>query len=211
MKKISIVNYGLGNLFSVNQALEFCCDDKNINIEITSSPSSIAKSDYLVLPGVGAFENAMKAIKTRDLNDPIKKFASSGKPLLGICLGMQILGTSSEEFGHNEGLNLIPGNVSYIGENNKDGTMRKIPSIGWKNLNVSFKKNILSNHDACSVYFVHSFHFVPDNEDHLIATYDYGDTKVSAAVQKDNVIGCQFHPEKSSESGLKILKNFIDM
>lgn len=215
MKQIAIVNYGLGNLFSVKQALEFCCESKDKNVVITSSPSIIKESDYLVLPGVGAFENAMHAILSKDLKDPITNFASSGKPLLGICLGMQILGTNSEEFGQHQGLNLIPGKVSFIGDTNLDGSLRKVPSIGWKNLNVkpnsSISNNALAACKALSVYFVHSFHFVPENAGHLIASYDYGDTKISAAVQKDNIIGYQFHPEKSGQNGLKILKSFLNM
>ena len=215
MKQISIVDYGLGNLLSVKQALEFCSDDKDKNVVITSSPTIIQDSDYLVLPGVGAFENAMQAILSRDLEVPIKNFASTGKPLLGICLGMQILGTCSEEFGQHDGLNLIPGKVSHIGETNTDGSARKVPSIGWKSLNInsntSTSNNSLSSYEAKSVYFVHSFHFIPENKSHLIASYDYGGTEISAAVQKDNIIGYQFHPEKSSETGLKILKSFLDI
>jgi glutamine amidotransferase len=213
MKKISIVDYGLGNLFSVKQALEFCNESKEKNVVITSSPSIIKDSDYLVLPGVGAFENAMDAIISRDLKDPIKNFASSGKPLLGICLGMQILATSSEEFGNHNGLNLIPGKVSHIGETNSDDSPRKVPSIGWKNINVKQNNNAsynaLSLHEAQSVYFVHSFHFIPEDEKHLIASYYYGDAEITAAVQKDNIIGYQFHPEKSSQNGLKILESFL--
>ena len=215
MKTISIVDYGLGNLFSVKQALEFCCNSPDKNVVITSSPSIIKESDYLVLPGVGAFENAMDAILSKDLKDPIRNFASSGKPLLGICLGMQILGTCSEEFGQHHGLNLIPGKVSHIGETNLNGSPRKVPSIGWKNLNIKpnidNSNNALSAHEALSVYFVHSFQFVPENAGHLIASYDYGDAKISAAVQKDNIIGYQFHPEKSSQNGLNILKSFLKM
>ena len=213
MKQISIVDYGLGNLFSVKQALEFCSENKNNNVVITSSTKVIEDSDYLVLPGVGAFENAMNAILSRELKDPIVNFACSGKPLLGICLGMQILGTFSEEFGSHKGLNLIPGRVSHIGEANKDGSLRKVPSIGWKSLNIdkSLIDNALYEHDTKSVYFVHSYHFVPENSKHLIASYDYGDAKISAAVQKNNIIGYQFHPEKSSHNGIKILKSFLNM
>ena len=215
MKQISIVDYGLGNLFSVKQALEFCGDSKDIRVVITSSPSIIKESDYLVLPGVGAFENAMHEIISRDLKDPIKKFASTGKPLLGICLGMQILASSSEEFGQHQGLNLIPGEVSHIGDTNSDDSPRKVPSIGWKNINVKQNTNTFNNalslHENQSVYFVHSFHFLPEDEGHLIASYDYGDTKISAAVQKDNIIGYQFHPEKSGQNGLKILESFLNI
>lgn len=215
MKQIAIVDYGLGNLFSVKQAIEFCSDSNDKNVVITSSPSVIQESDYLILPGVGAFENAMNAILSRDLKDPIKNFASLGKPLLGICLGMQILGTSSEEFGQHQGLNLISGTVSNIGEINSDGSLRKVPSIGWKNLivkpEIGTLSNALSGHEASSVYFVHSFHFLPENSENLIASYDYGDSKISAAVQKDNIIGYQFHPEKSGQNGLEILKSFLCM
>jgi len=215
MKQIAIVDYGLGNLFSVKQAIEFCSDSNDKNVVITSSPSVIQESDYLILPGVGAFENAMNAILSRGLKDPIKNFASLSKPLLGICLGMQILGTCSEEFGQHQGLNLISGTVSNIGEINSDGSLRKVPSIGWKNLivkpEIGTLSNALSGHEASSVYFVHSFHFLPENSENLIASYDYGDSKITAAVQKDNIIGYQFHPEKSGQNGLEILKSFLCM
>jgi len=128
---------------------------------------------------------------------------------------MQILGTCSEEFGQHQGLNLISGTVSNIGEINSDGSLRKVPSIGWKNLivkpEIGTLSNALSGHEASSVYFVHSFHFLPENSENLIASYDYGDSKITAAVQKDNIIGYQFHPEKSGQNGLEILKSFLCM
>jgi len=214
MKNIAIVDYGLGNLFSVKQALDFCSNDKQ-TIKITSSQTDISSSDYLILPGVGAFKNAMHEIQARNLSQDIINFAASGKPLLGICLGMQILASSSKEFGTHRGLDLIPGSVSYIGNKNIDGTDRKVPSIGWKELHLNntapLKNNPLYNHQNSLLYFVHSYHFNPTNSDHRLAYYNYGDTKITAAVQKNNIIGCQFHPEKSGKLGLDILHNFLHL
>ncbi|MDA7576224.1 imidazole glycerol phosphate synthase subunit HisH [Gammaproteobacteria bacterium] len=211
MKKISIVDYGLGNLFSVYQALEYC-DSNAYKIQITSCQKKIKESDYLILPGVGAFKNAMHEIENKHLIESIKDFANTGKPLLGICLGMQIFASISEEFGSHVGLDLISGRVSHIGENNLDGSIRKVPSIGWKNIKLSGSladKSVLANHDESSVYFVHSYHFITSKSEHTIATYEHGDSKITAAVQMGNILGCQFHPEKSGSNGLEIINKFL--
>ncbi|MDA9023547.1 imidazole glycerol phosphate synthase subunit HisH [Gammaproteobacteria bacterium] len=213
MKKISIVDYGLGNIFSVKQAFEFCNKGKN-KVAVTSLHSEIETSDFLVLPGVGAFKNAMHEIETRNLTEAIHNFALSGRPLLGICLGMQILASESNEFGNHKGLNLIPGKVSGIGDKNKDGSTRKVPVIGWKNIYLSqsiHKSSILSSHQSNPFYLVHSYHFTPLQAEHVIATYSHGDSNIIAAVQKDNIIGCQFHPEKSGPNGLDIINRFLHL
>ena len=203
----------MGNLFSVNQALEFCNEGKN-KIVVTSSASEIEASDFLVLPGVGAFKNAIHEIEVRNLADAIKNFAFSERPLLGICLGMQLFASESKEFGVHKGLDLIAGKVTHIGEANKDGSLRKVPVIGWKNINLSQsipENSILSSHQAAPLYLVHSYHFTPLQADHIIATYPHGDSAITAAVQRNNIIGCQFHPEKSGPRGLDIIKRFLNL
>jgi imidazole glycerol-phosphate synthase subunit HisH len=213
MKTISIVDYGLGNIFSVNQAFELFNEGKN-KVVVTSSSAEIESSDFLVLPGVGAFKNAMNEIEARNLTLAIQKFALTERPLLGICLGMQILASSSTEFGNHEGLNLIPGKVVHIGDKNNDGTSRKVPVIGWKNINLSKsipQDSILSSQQSIPLYHVHSYHFVPLESGHIVATYIHGDSEITAAVQKGNIIGCQFHPEKSGPNGLNIINKFLQL
>jgi len=213
MKKISIVDYGLGNIFSVNQAFEFFNEGKN-KVVVTSSSAEIEASDFLVLPGVGAFKNAMNEIEARNLTLAIQNFALTERPLLGICLGMQILASASSEFGNHEGLNLIPGKVVHIGDENNDGSPRKVPVIGWKNINLSKsipQDSILSSQQAIPLYHVHSYQFVPLESEHVIATYIHGDSEITAAVQKGNIIGCQFHPEKSGPNGLNIINEFLQL
>jgi imidazole glycerol-phosphate synthase subunit HisH len=213
MKKISIVDYGLGNIFSVNQAFEFFNQGKN-KVVVTSSSAEIEASDFLVLPGVGAFKNAMNEIEARNLTLAIQNFALTERPLLGICLGMQILASASSEFGNHEGLNIIPGKVVHIGDENNDGSSRKVPVIGWKNINLSKsipQDSILSLQQSIPLYHVHSYHFVPLESEHIIATYIHGDSEITAAVQKGSIIGCQFHPEKSGPNGLNIINQFLQL
>ena len=209
--KIGIVDYSLGNLYNIERSLKYL----GYTVKFIQQSKDLENIDGLILPGVGSFSVGMQNLKKSNLDQGIQNFVKSGKPLLGICLGMQILASSSEEFGQHQGLNLIPGKVSHIGDTNSDDSPRKVPSIGWKNINVKQSTNTFNNalslHENQSVYFVHSFHFLPEDEGHLIASYDYGDTKISAAVQKDNIIGYQFHPEKSGQNGLKILESFLNI
>lgn len=196
---IAIIDYGVGNLFSLTQSLN------KIGAEnvITSDKTVIKKADKLILPGVGAFGDAIKRLNESGLSDIIKEQAKQGKPLLGICLGMQLLFDKNFEYGTHEGLGLISGQVVPI----KDYVSEvKIPHMGWNSLKIVDDNPLLKGiNDGDYVYFVHSF-FAKCTEG-LSATTDYG-ISLTAAVRKNNVYGMQFHPEKSGEVGLRMLKNF---
>lgn len=211
--EIVVIDYGVGNLLSVQRGLEFC----GAKVTISSDPDLILHANKIVLPGVGAFSNAMQAIIDRGLLSVIKKIPKKNIPLLGICLGMQMLMDESEEFGLTKGLGLIPGRVIPIPNKTSHGEYQKIPNVGWYSLNssnsdASWNNSILryTNKDD-AVYFVHSFMSVPSNVDHRLAYCEYGGHEISAVIQKDNIIGCQFHPEKSGQVGLNILKAFLDL
>jgi glutamine amidotransferase len=213
MSNITIVDYGVGNLFSVRKALENC----GANVILSADPDMLLKSDRLVLPGVGAFGGAISELHRLGLVEVIQKFAASRKPLLGICLGMQLLFDESEEFGLHAGLGLIPGRVVPIPITSPNGDKLKIPHIGWTSLNPSVPKNswkgtalINIKPDDC-VYFVHSFMVKPKNLSDQLAYCLYGGHSIAAVVAHRNVIGCQFHPEKSGKVGLSILKAFCGM
>lgn len=200
---IAIIDYGVGNLFSLKSSLACVCDD----VQVTAEESVIKKADKIVLPGVGAFEDAAKKLQSTGLVELIKNEAKNGKPLMGICLGMQLLFEKSYEYGEHEGLGLIKGSVRPISEVISDGY--KIPHIGWNSL--IFKKvnplfKYINNGDY--VYFVHSF-YASDCQSSVIATAEYS-AELTAAVAENNVFGCQFHPEKSGAVGLKILKAFAE-
>ena len=195
---IAIIDYGAGNLFSVQNALNFL----GIENIITKEKADIEKADKLILPGVGAFPDAMRMLSDAGLINVIKEQVKT-KPLMGICLGMQMLFEKSYEFGETEGLGLIPGTVELMKPEND----LLIPQIGWNALEKNEECPLLQNvEEGDYVYFVHSFAAVTDSKN--VAAYcDYG-MKVPGLVAKDNVYGCQFHPEKSGKTGLDILKNF---
>lgn len=208
--KVVIVDYGIGNLLSVQRAVEHC----GAEAIISSEPGVIAKSDRVILPGVGAFANGMKALETLGLVEVIKAIAAGGIPLLGICLGMQLLLDESEEHGVTKGLGIIPGRVVPVHNLSPDGAPLKIPHIGWNSLVVAdsgtWNETILKNVTAGdAVYFVHSFMAEPRDPSMRIADCLYGGNRISAVIGIENVIGCQFHPEKSQSIGLKILANFL--
>jgi glutamine amidotransferase len=210
-KKIVVVDYGVGNLYSVQRALEHSGAE---NVCVSSSVEDIATADSLILPGVGAFEDGMRGLTALGLVEPIKKHALKNKPLLGICLGMQLLATESEEFGNHSGLGMIQGKVVHIPKECADGSRRKVPFIGWSNLNkfnqAHFEDKILEfNNSESAVYFVHSYHFLPKWPNNILATYNFQGTKITAAIKSKNIYGFQFHPEKSGEIGINILKKFI--
>ncbi len=201
---LAIIDYGVGNLFSLMSSLKAI----GVNAVITGEPKVIEKADRLILPGVGAFGDASEKLKTSGLVDIIKNKVEKGTPLMGICLGMQLLFEKSYEYGEHEGLGLIKGSV--IGMEGTIPSNLKIPHIGWNELKFTKKSPIFKyiNEGDC-VYFVHSFYAV-DCEDSLIATTDYG-KDITAAVGTGNIYGCQFHPEKSGSVGLKILKAFSEV
>jgi glutamine amidotransferase len=195
----------MGNLASVINAFEIVGAD----IAVESDPAKLKNYDKLILPGVGAFGDAMEHLKENGMDKAVKEYAKSGKPLLGICLGMQLLFESSEEFGNHQGLGLIEGKVVAFDESKFDHKL-KVPHMGWNEL---FKQNntALFNglNDDFYLYFVHSFHAVCDDEYAIGKTY-YGYEFVSA-VNKNNIYGIQPHPEKSHENGLKIIENFVKL
>jgi imidazole glycerol-phosphate synthase subunit HisH len=209
MKRVKIIDYDAGNLFNVLKAFEYL----GCKVDLVSNQDEIGDGDFLVLPGVGAFGDGMANLQDRLLLEPIIEWVSSGKPFLGICLGMQLLFSSSEEFGHFKGLNIIPGKVKRLPV--EPGF--KIPNIGWSPLKSTLKDHVLDWKDTyleCiteeqDMYFVHSYAAYPDNQEHWLAQTAFGNHWFCSVVRKNNVFGCQFHPEKSGEIGLNILKNFI--
>ncbi|MDQ6422765.1 imidazole glycerol phosphate synthase subunit HisH [Paenibacillus sp. LHD-117] len=196
---IAIIDYGMGNLHSVSKAVERL----GYEAVVTGDPETIVEASGAILPGVGAFGDAMQNLRNTKLDEIVKFYAASGKPLLGICLGMQLLFGESEEYGRNEGLNLLPGRVIRF-----NGSY-KIPHMGWNKLQIKQADSPLFRGLAEGhVYFVHSFHAKPELASDLLATTDYyGD--VTAIVGRDNVYGMQFHPEKSGELGMQLLDNFL--
>lgn len=209
--KITVVDAGIGNLFSIARALEVV----GAEVELAHDLASIAQADHLILPGVGAFATGMQGLHTQGLDAAIINHANSGKPLLGICLGMQMLMSTSHEHGDHQGLGIIPGHVRQIPNTTTDGAKQKIPHIGWNDLHPPSKisnwnNTILANTtEGDAVYFVHSFAVSPDKAEDALAITTYGGHKICAVVKHGNVYGCQFHPEKSGEVGLNILRHFI--
>ena len=209
---VTIIDYGIGNLLSVKRGLEKC----GAQVTISSNSDEILSSERIILPGVGAFSKAMEELKNKDLIEIIKNSSKRGTPILGICLGMQMLLDESEEFGISEGLGLIPGRVIPIHKKSKNNNPLTIPHIGWNalvgdSLN-DWEKTLLKGLDqGDDVYFVHSFMAKTLDKSHSIAYCNYGDYPVTAVVANKNIMGCQFHPEKSGETGLKILRNFLSI
>lgn len=211
--EVTIVDYGIGNLFSVQRALETC----GATVRLSSDPQIVAQAPRLVLPGVGAFEDGMAGLRERGLIEPLKRYAESGRPLLGICLGMQMLASASEEFGLHEGLGIVPGMVRAIPAVSTDSKAHKIPHIGWTGLikpegDADWHGTILeSTAPGTAVYLVHSFAVVPSDAAHRLADCEYGGHRLCAALRKGKVFGAQFHPEKSGPAGLAMLKRFLSL
>lgn len=202
---VAVVDYGVGNLFSLSSSLKAIGADA----EVTGERGKIEAADKIILPGVGAFSDAKKKLDEAGLTEVIIERANAGVPLMGICLGMQLLFEKSFEYGEHDGLGLIKGRV--IPMQGVIDSALKIPHIGWNALHFTEHKSDLFkyiNENDC-VYFVHSF-FADECEENTIATAEYS-KELTAAVQRDNVYGCQFHPEKSGEVGLKILKAFCEV
>jgi glutamine amidotransferase len=195
---IAIIDYGMGNLHSVSKAVERL----GYEAHVTADAKEIMEADGAILPGVGAFGDAMQNLRNTGLDEVTRYYASSGKPLLGICLGMQLLFGESEEYGPHQGLGLLPGKVvRFQGD-------YKIPHMGWNRLEFRQASPLFNGLEEGHVYFVHSFHVKPESEEDLLATTDYYQ-QVTAIVGRGNVYGMQFHPEKSGEIGMKLLGNFL--
>ncbi|MDQ0269040.1 imidazole glycerol phosphate synthase subunit HisH [Cytobacillus purgationiresistens] len=203
---IGIIDYGMGNLFSVSKALERL----EVPYLISDEPVALMEADGLILPGVGAIKDAMELLHRTGLSNTIIDFAATGKPLLGICLGMQLLFEESEENGGTRGLGLLPGYVKKFPGVTAEGISYKVPHMGWNQLKFINESPILKKVDEDFVYFVHSYYAVTEAADVLIASSQY-DVDVPAVVGKENIFGTQFHPEKSSKAGMRILLNFTKM
>ena len=200
---IAIIDYGVGNLFSLRSSLNKIGADT----VVTADPAVIARADKLILPGVGAFADAAKKLRDSGLDQVIKAEAAAGKPIMGICLGMQMLFEKSYEYGEHDGLGLLKGSVVPM-EGSIPANL-KIPHIGWNALKFEKDSKLFKYiKEGDCVYFVHSF-YASGCEDSLIATAEYG-KDLTAAVARDNVMGCQFHPEKSGDVGLNILRAFCE-
>ncbi|MGM9526463.1 MAG: imidazole glycerol phosphate synthase subunit HisH [Peptococcaceae bacterium] len=198
---IHIIDYGAGNLFSVRNALEYL----HIENKITADPADLAQADGIILPGVGAFHDAMTMLNDSGFTAAIKNQVAAGKPLLGICLGMQMLFEKGYEFGETDGLGLIPGCVQLI-----DGGGLKIPHMGWNDLTVLHPCALSADvQNGDYVYFVHSYR--AETSDDYISCYTTYNEKIPALVFRDHVYGAQFHPEKSGQVGMAILKNFAKL
>ncbi len=230
-----IIDYGSGNLHSALKSFERASNESGLNKSITLSnnPGVIAKADHIVLPGVGAYADCLSGLEAIDgLKDALEEAViEKGRPFFGICVGMQLMSTEGHEYKISKGLNWIPGLVEAIEPNNKS---LKIPHMGWntlsvrpfscppatgavsatadKQINISGVHPVLNDiktgEDGLHAYFVHSYHFIPDNPAHILATTDYGG-EITAMVARDNLIGTQFHPEKSQTLGLKLISNFL--
>ncbi|CAM3581994.1 MULTISPECIES: imidazole glycerol phosphate synthase subunit HisH [Paenibacillus] len=197
---IAIVDYGMGNLHSVSKAVE------RLGFEplVTGDREELLSADGVILPGVGAFGDAMEQLRQTRLDAVMKEAAAVGKPLLGICLGMQLLFSRSEEHGNHEGLDMLPGSVVRFA-----GGDYKVPHMGWNALQFQKPEHpLLAGLEEGHVYFVHSYHVLPEAQEDLLAVTDYGQP-VTAIVGRGSVYGMQFHPEKSGELGMSLLRNFL--
>lgn len=211
--KVTIIDYGMCNLLNVARAFQHI----GVEINVTETPSVAAVADRLVVPGVGAFKDSIVALRTLGFDDSIKEFQSSGRPFLGICVGMQMLFDVSEEFGEHPGLGILAGRVKAVPGVSVDGERQRVPHIGWNNLVVpeserSWKGTLLETTSVNTpFYFVHSFAAVPTDDSVGLADCLYGGNRICAAVQKDNVMATQFHPERSGELGLSVLRRFLQL
>lgn len=209
-RTVTIVDYGIGNLFSVARAIE-AAGGKPV---FASRFAEVRDAERLLLPGVGAFEPCMRTLADRGLADAVKSFVPTGRPFLGICVGMQLLFDYSLEFGRHEGLGLIPGHVAAIPLMDENGN-RKVPHIGWSRLlrpsaRATWNDTVLTGlADDASAYFVHSYACLPREEGWRLADAEYQGITICAAIQRDNITAFQCHPEKSGRVGLRILENFL--
>lgn len=211
MSRLVVVDYGVGNLLSVCRALSRCGAEPTL----TDAPGDVDAADRLVLPGVGAFGDAMAALRERRLLEPLARWAERERPFLGICLGMQLMLDSSTEFGRHAGLGLVPGLVDRVPSQGADGTPHKVPHIGWSALEPvegsSWEGTILAGlAPGESAYFVHSYAAAPADPRHRLADCRYDGLALAAVVRRGALYGCQFHPEKSGPVGLRILRNFCE-
>ena len=201
--KVGVIDYGMGNLFSVISALEMIGAD----VTICQAPDSLKEVDRIILPGVGAFKACMDTIIRTGFKDALaKEVLEAGKPIYGICLGMQVMARTSSEFGKHKGLGWIEGDVIQL---KPDVHNLRVPHVGWNNVNYTADSSLFAGlRGSPDFYFVHSFHLRCDKDDDVEATCDYGQS-ITAAIKKNNIFASQFHPEKSQDHGLQVLENFL--
>ncbi len=202
---ITVIDYGMGNLRSVQKAFE----KVGYQAKVTSDPADVETADRLVLPGVGAFKDCMDNLRDGGFIDPILRHVESGKPFLGICLGLQLLFTESEEFGRHQGLGIIPGKVvRFPADMREGGEELKVPHMGWNRIEIKQEIPLYRGVENGSfAYFVHSYYVVPEDAQSVATATDYG-ISFCSSICRDNVMATQFHPEKSQQVGLQILENF---
>ena len=203
-----IIDYNSGNLRSAEKSFQLMSEELNVGqVKVSNKPEDVVNADRVVLPGVGAFADCKHELSSiMGLYEAIEAHVKTGKPFMGICVGMQMMATCGHEHGYHEGFNWIKGDVKIMEPNDKN---LKIPHMGWNNLNILNSHPVFDNiNENDHVYFVHSYHFEVENNNNLLASVDY-DGKVTAAVAHENIIGTQFHPEKSQSVGLQVIKNFL--
>ncbi|GBF48816.1 imidazole glycerol phosphate synthase subunit hisH [Leptospira ryugenii] len=212
--KTIIVDYDMGNLFSVEHA----CNKVGLPVAISSDPKEILNAPALILPGVGAFADAMQNLMKFNLVEVIRDFAASGKPLMGICLGMQLLFTESEEFGHTKGLGIIDGRVTKFPKISPTGKHLPIPQINWNQIikpesdsDAWENSPLFQNENGDYMYFIHSFYTIPERQSDILTLTNYEGFEYCSAIHRENVFALQFHPEKSGEKGILIYRSFRDM
>jgi glutamine amidotransferase len=207
--KVAIIDYGLGNIFSIKNA----CEIVGLDTLITSNADEINNSDALILPGVGAFGDAINSLKQKGLDVVINNFVNTGKPFLGICLGMQLMFTESEEFGVHKGLGLISGKIIKFPNRDNQNKILKVPQIQWNQIYKYNTENwenspMYNINEGEYVHFVHSYYAIPDQIESILSYSEYGGIKYASSVIKDNLLGIQFHPEKSGIIGIEIYKRW---
>ena len=211
-KKITVIDYGMGNLFNVVRTFEAL----DCNVSVSNNYNEILQADKLLLPGVGAFEDGMTDLKKSNLDNSIKEFSFNERPLMGICLGMQLLMSNSHENGNHDGLNLVEGEVLRFKSPDEKSFNYKIPQIGWNKLlepqpNTWIDSILEGVSFNPYMYFLHSYYVSPKDQKVILSETSYGQNTFCSVLQKNQIMGCQFHPERSGEVGLKILKNFLEL
>ena len=210
---VAIVDYGMGNIFSIKNACEYV----GLNVVLSDSTNTLLSADAIILPGVGAFGDAVKVLKERQIFDTLRQLAFKNKPFLAICLGMQLLLDNSCEFGFHEGLSIFSGDVVRFEDQAESGKWSyKIPHVGWSRIRVNksnkseFKCPMLLGLDYEYMYFVHSYYVIPKDENIILSTSRYAGIEFCSSFQVGRVFACQFHPERSGKKGLEIYKRFLD-
>jgi len=207
---IAVIDYGVGNIKSICRALE----KSGAEVCLTNDRDKVISSDGVLLPGVGAFAHGMEKLNSQGIDELLREFSETGKPILGICLGMQMLFDQSTEFGETKGLGLIPGQVLRL--ETLDEAHEKLPHVSWNEIkpgtSSEWEGTILNSiKDGEDMYFVHSYYVKPANEEDVLSTTVYSQFEYCSTVKHQNIYGCQYHPEKSAETGLKIIKNFVEI